>query len=271
MTTIGEVLAASRQAEQVDAAMLLPWVDQPMADPERFELALLLAQLGEVEAVRACAAALDEPARSRLLELLRDEDDTAPDEDDDAALVVDPVRAGPTTHTAFLEWFGGRRDIYATQWFDEGRRRGGYKPVEQPLTTEVVRRHFEGRITLGQYPLFLDGTVSFAAVDLDLSPSALAELRAGRGEDTPAIEHSVLARYLRQIVEAAYRLGLSTCAEDSGGRGAHVWFFFRPRRPARAARQLLALVVEAAGTQPPDVGVEIFPSMSAPDPVGCRA
>ncbi|MCA9678502.1 MAG: hypothetical protein KC464_25980 [Myxococcales bacterium] len=168
----------------------------------------------------------------------------------------------------FLTWFGGRRDLYARQWYDERRRRSGYHPVEEPLTAAVVRDHLAGRVTIGQYLLFPDATSSFGVIDLDLAASALAELHAGHGDDAPTLSHGGLRGYALAILDAAERLGLPLFAEDSGGKGVHLWLFLQPRRAARAVRSLLAQVIQTAGPQPPEVGVEIFPKQDRLGPRG---
>lgn len=195
-----------------------------------------------------------------------------PEDDEDDPLGADVAVARDTPAdaeavAAFLRWFGGRRDLYARQWYDERRRRGGYRPVREPLTEAVVRAHLAGRHTVGQYLLYPDATVSFAAIDLDLSASALAELRAGEGDEAGALSHEGLRRYARALMSAAAGLGLRLFPEDSGGRGLHLWIFFEPRRTARAARALLGQVV-AAVPQAPEVGVEVFPKQERLGPRG---
>lgn len=183
-------------------------------------------------------------------------------EDDDFELELrldEPGRLPESTVERFLRFFGGRRDVYARQWFDGTRKRGGYHPVREPLRAEEARAHLEGKTTLGQYLLYPDATVSFAVLDLDLSPSALAEWRALRGEEVSPSRHPELVRYARSLLGAAASLGIAAFAEDSGGRGLHLWVFFETRRPASAARALLSEVLRAAGSQPADVAVEIFP------------
>ncbi|RMH41659.1 MAG: hypothetical protein D6689_10525, partial [Deltaproteobacteria bacterium] len=165
---------------------------------------------------------------------------------------------------AFLSWFGGRRDLYARQWHDDRRRRSGYRPVREPLTADVALAHLRGSITVGQYLLFPDATVAYAVLDLDLSADALAEVRATAGDDASPCRHPRLRSYAARLIDCAARLGIPLWPADSGGRGMHLWLFFRPRRPARAARALLAQIVTAAGAQPADVSVEIFPKQDRP-------
>ncbi|MBI4704610.1 MAG: hypothetical protein HY744_26195 [Deltaproteobacteria bacterium] len=276
-------LEAARAAlsgnEPEHVAELWREADARALDPgRRFEWLLLLLEAGDAATASAAAGALagtEWEARAAALLEAGEADDTPagaePAEDD---VEVDEVLrlAAPDTDAAlverFLRWFGGRKDLHARQWYDERRRRSGYRLVEEPLTAEVARLHLAGRLTLGQYLLFPDGSCAFGVVDLDLSASALAELRATRGDAVRPVEHGPLRDYALRLVEAARRLGLGLFAEDSGGRGLHLWLFFEPRRPARAVRALLGQLVVAAGSQPPDVAVEIFPKQDRPGPKG---
>ncbi|MFO0649314.1 MAG: hypothetical protein U0326_23930 [Polyangiales bacterium] len=246
--------------------------DAPEGDTARWRWFLLLVEAGdEPRACGALAGVTDEALRARGRGLLSGADEPLIAADADDALpsrIGEAGDADAATVELFLRWFGGRRDLYARQWWDERRRRGGYHPVEQPLTPAVARAHLDGRTTIGQYLLHTDGTCSFGVIDLDLGASTLAELRALDGDDVPARAHPVMNAYARRLLEAAARLGCPIFAEDSGGRGVHLWAFFAPRRPARAVRSLLAQVVAAAGAQPADVSVELFPKQDRLGPRG---
>jgi hypothetical protein len=239
----------------------------PLETDEARRWLLLLVEQGapDEDFGRLVARTTDrEPLEELRRELAEPEPvaDASPDPDDELDLGLrtdDRGRLPDATLDRFLRFFGGRRDLYARQWFDAARRRGGYHPVREPLRAEEARHHLEGKTTLGQYLLHADATVSFAVLDLDLSASALAELRATRGDDASPCDHGELRGFARRLVESARSLGIRLFPEDSGGRGMHLWVFFDTRRPARAARALLSQVLVAAGPQPADVSVELFP------------
>ena len=266
---------AGAAAADGDVAMVVELASRActadLDDAARVCWALLLCEVGEPEQAAAIAAQVVEvEERERLLAITSENIETPePDwaeEDDDASELV-PVEGGPTDRDLvdrFLRFFGGRRDLYARQWYDERRRRSGYHPVREPLTEKVVREHLAGRVTVGQYLLWPDATVSFAVIDLDLSSSALDAMRACRGQEACPLDHDGLRAYARRLGDAALGLGLATFAEDSGSKGLHLWLFFEPRRPARAARGVLSQVVLAAGPQPPDVSIELFPKQELP-------
>ncbi len=239
------------------------------AIPASPRAALILAEAGLGERAEAMAAALDEPARSAVLALLHQDETLEVDDDDEP---VDLRAGAPAVVDAsvslFIRFFGGRRDLYARQWFDERRRRGGYHPVEAPLTEAVVARHLRGVETIGQYLLRPDGRCAFGVIDLDLSASAMGELRAAHGDDVAPARHAALAGFARNLLAAGRRLGVRFFAEDSGNRGIHLWCFLDPPRPARALRAVLQQVVVATGSAPPDVGVELYPKQDHTGPRG---
>lgn len=169
-----------------------------------------------------------------------------------------PCGVEPGLVRAFLRWFAGRGDVYARQWFDARKDRGGYWPVRAPLTAAVAEQHLLGRHTIGQYVLFADETVSFAALDLDPTVAALAQLRIESEPPGPAA-CPPLAEYACRIAAAAARAGVEALLEDSGGDGMHLWWFFEPRVRAREARDFLRELLWRAGPQPPAVAVELFP------------
>lgn len=203
-------------------------------------------------------------------------DAEAPEDDDDLDDDPDTLDVRPLEEAdpddllvdRFLRFFGGRRDLHARQWHDERRGRSGYRPVREPLTKDVARDHLRGRITLGQYLLGPDGRVPFAVLDLDLKSEATERLRTTHGDDADPLRHDGLRAYLHRLRVASSDLGLASFPAASGGRGAHLWFFFDPPRPARAARQMLKAVVTAAGGPPPELDLELFPKQVASGPRG---
>lgn len=165
----------------------------------------------------------------------------------------------PNTLVAlFLKWFAGRADVYARQWYDARRDRSGYWPVREPLDARVAEHHLLGRITIGQYVLHTDDTVSFAVLDLDPTAEALAHAQL-EAPNTGALCQGPVGDYARRIVLAGEGLGLRLFVEDTGGTGLHIWLFFHPRVPAARARALLREILWRAGPQPPALSVELFP------------
>lgn len=255
---VGQLFQRSRSTDSSEAE-LVSW-------------SLLLAESGLVAEALAAARSIKEgTTRDQILRLLSVERTAQIDEEnglfEEIALERPAISSSARVVELFLRWFGGRRDIYARQWYDERRSRGGYRPVHEPFTASVVKQHLEGRITAGQYVLFPDATAAFGVIDLDLSAAALETMRSAMPDAQP-LDHAGLRDYVVRIRESGAALGLPLFAEDSGGRGVHIWVFVEPRRPARAVRSLLAQVLAGAGAQPPDVGAEIFPKQDGIGPRG---
>jgi superfamily II DNA or RNA helicase len=94
------------------------------------------------------------------------------------------------------------------------------------LTAEEVRRHLEGRQTVGIYPLLPDETCWLVAIDLD---------GASWREDVVALRNS------------AGDLGVPVLVERSrSGEGAHVWTLFAEAVAARVARSVGSLLLTRA-------------------------
>ncbi|MGZ4249100.1 MAG: TOTE conflict system archaeo-eukaryotic primase domain-containing protein [Solirubrobacteraceae bacterium] len=183
---------------------------------------------------------------------------------------------GPDITTAegrvrlFASLFRGRPDVFATRW--ESTRTPGrsgwaprcanewqpgrcFKPKVKcadcadrrfvPLTHTEVRRHLEGRQTVGIYPLLADETCWLVAVDLD---------GIGWRDDVSALR------------EAAADLEIPVSVERSrSGDGAHAWIFFEGPVPACAARSLASLLLTQAMTRrsiPMDSYDRLFPNQA---------
>lgn len=113
----------------------------------------------------------------------------------------------------FQTLFSGREGVYARQWA-RADGEGGYTPVHEPLTPAVVRNHLLGSFTAGVYPIRLDGTATFFALDLDIDKQAL---QRARGEPAYAQQ---LRETLRdegpRLLQVLRELGFAPLFENSG-------------------------------------------------------
>ena len=104
-----------------------------------------------------------------------------------------------------------------------------------PPTEELYRWHLQGEGSgLGIYPLRDDGTVSFAAIDIDQPDFETAQL-------------------LSEMLPG------TTWIERSRSGNAHVWAFFREPVPGWVPRGIMKFALEAIGR--PEV--EVFPKQDA--------
>lgn len=168
----------------------------------------------------------------------------------------------------FKSLFRGREDVYPRRFESRKTGKSGYAPAcanewvrgicEKPrikcaacphrrflpVTDDVIRWHLSGRDDSGQpfvagvYPMLLDETCFFIAVDFD---------KAGWQADTTA------------FLQACRRLGLAAALERSrSGQGGHVWLFFENAIPASLARRLGSHLLTEAMEHRPDIGLDSY-------------
>src|SRR5438105_1198354 len=164
----------------------------------------------------------------------------------------------------FRSLFRGRQDVYPRRFESRKTGKSGYAPAcanewvrgicEKPrvkcaecpnrrflpVTDEVIRWHLSGRDDVGRpfvagvYPMLLDETCFFLAVDFD---------KSGWFEDSTA------------FIETCRRMDLSPALERSrSGRGGHAWLFFEEAVPAALARKLGCYILTETMERRPDIG-----------------
>ncbi|MHB2020942.1 MAG: CRISPR-associated primase-polymerase type A1 [Candidatus Xenobia bacterium] len=226
------------------------------------ELVDCLQATSQQEAARA---ALEEAVRrtgnKRFGARLRlpPQEEPAAQEEASSPLPSDPLLA------RFVSLFSGREGVYARQWAN-AQGETGYTPIREPFTISVARNHLMGNHTVGIYPIRVDNTVSFAALDLDLPKSLVSRSAPGRRDWEAAMDR--LHGHAQHLQQEAERRGLKAYVEDSGGKGRHVWIFFSQPLPARSARRLAQQLYRAGGSLPRDVCIEIFPKQGELPPDG---
>lgn len=162
----------------------------------------------------------------------------------------------------FRNLFRGREDVYAVRMrFKSGE--WGYVPASirdwnavfaadtalrkkvdrktrklLPLTDGILRQHLEGKQTIGVYPLLLDETCWFLAVDFD---------KKSWQDDATA------------FLEACRELGVPAALERSrSGNGGHVWIFFERVIPAATARKLGSLILTRTMDRRHQLGMDSY-------------
>lgn len=132
---------------------------------------------------------------------------------------------------AFMALFKGRTDAW-------GSVNG--KSNKEPVTVEHYRKHLNGEISLGIYPLLDDGTVKFFAIDLD--------------EKNLDKAFSIRQEFLNRQVPAY--------VAASKGKGFHIYGFLESPAPARETRSLCNDILKKLGYT-----TEVFPKQDALDEV----
>jgi very-short-patch-repair endonuclease len=187
---------------------------------------------------------------------------------DRAPGLVERTSSSQAKIALFRSLFRGREDVYPRRFESRKTGKAGYAPAcvnewvrgicEKPrikcaecpnrrflpVTDDVIRWHLSGRgpqgepFVAGVYPLLLDETCFFLAVDFD---------KAGWREDATV------------FFEACRRMNLPAALERSrSGRGAHVWFFFEEAIPAALARRLASHVLTETMEGRPEVGLDSY-------------
>ena len=158
----------------------------------------------------------------------------------------------------FRSLFRGREDVYAKRFENPKTGKKGYWPAYRnawgtepreflPLTDEVVRNHLLGvdpqdrmgrDFTLGVYPLLLDETCWFLAVDFD---------KASWQQDIRAFMESCKLFDVPAVVE-----------RSRSGNGGHIWFFFSEPVQAALARKMGAFLLTRTMERRPEIGLDSY-------------
>jgi len=131
----------------------------------------------------------------------------------------------------FFTLFSGRKTAYGAM--------AGQSPVcvREPLTDEVILRHFEGSERIGVYPLREDNTVLFACVDIDRT------------------DHEIVSKVASELIAQ----GFYPYVESSKSKGFHIWLFFDQPIEAKVVRKILLWILKNTGIE----GAEIFPKQDS--------
>jgi len=167
----------------------------------------------------------------------------------------------------FRSLFKGRSDVFPKRW-ESKNGKSGYSPAcdnewkpslcekpktkcnqcnnraVTPLNDQVLYDHLSGRQTIGVYPLLLDDSCGFLAVDFDKS----------------SWQDDVLA-----FLQTCDELNIPTSLERSrSGNGGHVWIFFSEFIPAVLARQMGNVILAKTMDKRIEIGLDsydrLFPS-----------
>lgn len=185
-----------------------------------------------------------------------------------AATTVDQHSPPPAKITLFRSLFRGREDVFPQRFESRKTGKSGYSPacanewVRElcdkrttkcancqnrrflPVTDTAIHQHLAGHdasgreFVMGVYPMLLDETCYFLAVDFD---------KESWREDVAA------------VLETCFQLELPAAVERSrSGNGAHLWLFFEEAISAGLARKLGAHILTQTMDRRPDIGLDSY-------------
>ena len=156
----------------------------------------------------------------------------------------------------YLTLFSGREDCFARQWAERKTGKHGYVPVKNALGPADLEDHLKGRKTYGIYLMRSDGLISVAAIDGDIKK----HYRNGEitAQDRQRIRKE--ASYLiTRIKEMSAVVGCKPLIEFSGGKGYHMWFFFKSPTAPGPVREALGRLTNTLAPDLSAFSLEVFP------------
>ncbi len=202
--------------------------------------------------------------------------DTNPATDTSFFKAIDKFSPGTDKIDLFMSLFRGREDVFARRW-ENKKGKSGYSPYclnewtpgicEKPrikctkcaqrvlakLDARAIESHLRGDWVVGIYPLRVDDTCCFLAMDFD---------GAGWQKDVSVVR------------EVCNHFGIPMAVERSrSGNGAHGWFFFESSVPAALARKFGSSLLTYAMSRRHEIRFSsydrLFPSQDTLPKGGC--
>jgi len=148
--------------------------------------------------------------------------------------------------------FANRKDTYALQ-----QKNGAYYRIDEPISTEVIKKHLTGEHTIGVYQLNHDEMVKWLCIDIDEHFTKNITLKS-------FIEPSPLLKDTVERLLARFRhYELSVNLEFSGRRGYHIWGFINQPMSAIQVQTVCAgIIKEAIEELHNSVTIELFPKQA---------
>lgn len=174
----------------------------------------------------------------------------------------------PEKIALFRSLFRGRVDVYPRRFQNQKTQKSGYAPACKnewvrnvcqkpkikcyeclhrqfiPVTDDQIRWHLQGidnsnkEFVMGVYPILLDDTCFFLAVDFD---KANWEIDA------------------KAFLTTCQQMNLPAALERSrSGKGAHIWLFFSENIPAILARKLGSTILTETMERHPQLGLDSY-------------
>ncbi len=156
----------------------------------------------------------------------------------------------------FIELFKSRNDVYASQWIDDNFNIG-YNPVHKNMNAAEVISHLKGGSTLGMYCMNIDNCCKWAAIDFDIPKRVLENINSNEEKEKMIAQ---IFEVVKKINECSVRFGIHPVIENSGNKGAHIWYFFNKPIKASIIRSALGKIIKKMeATELKNVSIELFP------------
>ncbi len=159
----------------------------------------------------------------------------------------------------YLTLFSGREDCFARQWADRKSGKHGYVPVKNALSPADLEDHLKGRKTYGIYLMHADGRISVAAIDGDIKKNYRKSEITARDRQRIRKEASYL---ITRIKEMSATFGCRPLVEFSGGKGYHLWFFFKSPTAPGPVREALGRLINTLASDLSVFSLEVFPKQN---------
>ena len=162
--------------------------------------------------------------------------------------------------------FAHRKDVFATQWYNQNKGIGGWTPeleeecthgcktsicphkVYAPITTNAIIKHLQGNHAIGVYQLGDKDTVKWLCFDIDFN----------KGTEP---NWSDLEAVTRGIQKELSRVGVKALVEDSTNKGVHLWVLLESPLPAHVLLTFGHWILDAV-EMPDYMHVEVFPKQT---------
>ncbi len=167
----------------------------------------------------------------------------------------------------FMNLFKGRDDVFAKRW-ESKKGNSGYSPIclnewdpilckkpsvkcsncknrkLKPLEKIDIKNHLSGKQTIGIYPLLMDNSCYFLAMDFDKEKWKM---------DITAVKNICREKKIPLSIE-----------RSRSGNGGHIWFFFNEKIEANEARRFGTYILTCAMSQRHEINFSsydrLFPS-----------
>lgn len=157
-----------------------------------------------------------------------------------------------------MQLLAGRENAYARQWVNDNGQ-SGYALVNEPLTPQTLKNHFQGNYTIGAYQLDTQNMVGWIVFDLDLAKEHQNDLL---NPEFKSWVSALLLEKTQEIVQLLSVYHIPSSIEFSGYKGYHIWVFLEQRLSASLAKAFAERIAAQIPMDGLPLNLELFPKQS---------